>query len=73
MWTVNVLLKVPAWDHPALVLLDSLAEKHQGQMDVSGSGHQSWAFPAREDAYAFAEEAMAASPEVVVITPELQE
>ena len=73
MWVVNVIFKHPAWDHPALPVLDDLAEKHQGQMDVSGSDHQSWAFPTREDAYAFAEEATAASPEVVVIIPELQD
>ncbi len=73
MWKVNVILKVPAWDHPALVLLDSLAEKHGGQMDVSGRGHLAWAFKTKEDADAFAEEAAVASPEVVVITPELQE
>ncbi len=73
MWSVNVLLNVPAWDHPALGLLDSLAEKHNGQAAGSGRGHQSWAFRTKEDAYAFAEDAAVASLETVVMKPELQE
>ncbi len=70
MWRVNVLFKHPAWAHPALPVLDDLVKKHQGQMDVSGSGHQAWAFPTREDAYRFAEEEAVAILEIVVIEPE---
>lgn len=69
-WIVNVLFRNEDEDQ-VFATVEPLVEQFDGEPDVSGTEHQSWAFETRGAAYAFGREAQAACGEqATVIEPE---
>ena len=68
-WVVNVLFEETDVEQ-VMDALDPLAESYAGSADVAGSLHQSWRFPTKETAYAFAYAAAEVCQQATIIEPE---